>query len=413
MACATPTSCLLASENQTTPGLLLKIEEQPDEIVTNDEIHNWIDYNPTLKYNKKHHSSIENINICPEKDKLVCSLTVRTIDRIHIQKTSKPVVSEERVISFLEDLARKINIDPVNAAFTVSNDRVSAFSIEKDGFNLDIEKSKQALLSKLATDYTKDSSVQLTINTVSPKIKSADVNKLGIETLIGEGRSNFYGSTSSRIHNINVATSRFDGYLIKPGEEFSFVSILGEVDGEHGYRQELVIKNNKTEPEFGGGVCQVSTTMFRAAIYSGLEITARRNHAYPVSYYNPQGMDSTVYIPRPDLKFINNTKGHILIKSELNIPKRELVFKFYGTDESRTIEIDGPHILSREADGSMKTTFTQTVLDKDGDEILSDVFKSNYDSPNNYPHPDQTKLTEKPDDWSKRQWKEYRRAHGI
>ena len=209
-----------------------------------------------------------------------------------------------------------------------------------------------------------------------------------------------------------MATNRFNGVLIKPGEEFSFVKILGEVDGEHGYLPELVIKHDKTEPEFGGGICQVSTTTFRAAINSGLEITARRNHAYPVSYYNPQGMDATVYVPRPDLRFINNTPGYILIETQIEGTK--LIFNFYGTDDGRRVNIIGPKILSRESDGSMKTTFTQQVFDKNDKLIREDVFNSNYDSPNKYPHPgSETVLTKKPSDWSSNEWKEYKKAHGM
>ena len=159
----------------------------------------------------------------------------------------------------------------------------------------------------------------------------------------------------------------------------------------------LVIKNNVTTPEFGGGICQVSTTVFRAAIFSGLKITARKNHAYPVHYYNPQGFDATVYIPRPDLKFINNTPGYILIQAHIDLEKKELTFDFYGTDDGRKTEVDGPHIISRGANGAMKTIFTQKVFDKNGSLFINDSFKSNYASPNKYPHPGQkTTFTKKP-----------------
>jgi vancomycin resistance protein YoaR len=174
-----------------------------------------------------------------------------------------------------------------------------------------------------------------------------------------------------------------------------------------------VIKNNKTEPEFGGGICQVSTTVFRVAINSGLEITARRNHAYPVSYYNPQGMDATVYVPRPDLRFINDTPGYILIQTKIEGTK--LTFQFYGTDDGRKIEIIGPKILEKNPDGSMKATFTQKINDKDGQLVREDVFNSSYDSPDKYPHPlgPNDVLTEKPKSWSDKEWKKYKKEHGI
>jgi vancomycin resistance protein YoaR len=196
--------------------------------------------------------------------------------------------------------------------------------------------------------------------------------------------------------------------LIAPGEEFSFVDRLGPVDGEHGYLPELVIKNNRTEPEFGGGICQVSSTFFRAAFNSGFKITERRNHAYPVQYYRPYGMDATIYIPKPDLKFRNNTSGYVLLQ-----PKVEgfnLIVQAFGSNDGRSVTIDGPHILERRDDGGMRTLFTQTVKDASGETIIEDNFFSNYKSPSLFPHPGEEVLTVKPKDWSEREWKEYLRT---
>ena len=172
----------------------------------------------------------------------------------------------------------------------------------------------------------------------------------------------------------------------------------------------MVIKQNTTEPEFGGGICQISTTAFRAALYSGLKITARRNHAHPVSYYNPQGMDATVYIPTPDLKFINNTPGYILIQTK--IEGTILTFDFYGTGDGRKVELIGPKVLEHNPDGSMKTTLVQKVTDANGNVIINDTFNSNYNSPNNYPHPGQI-LAAKPRNWTDDQWKTYKKANHI
>lgn len=169
---------------------------------------------------------------------------------------------------------------------------------------------------------------------------------------------------------------QFQSLIIAPGEEFSFVEHLGEVDEVNGYLPELVIRNNKTEPEFGGGVCQVSSTVFRAAIYSGMKITERRNHSYPVQYYLPYGMDATIYIPKPDFKFLNNTGNAVMMQSVIEGTK--LTFRFFGTKDGRDVSIDGPYILERNTDGSMKTTFTQVVKSASGQEIIRDEFKSNY-----------------------------------
>ncbi|MFH1366818.1 MAG: VanW family protein [Patescibacteria group bacterium] len=195
--------------------------------------------------------------------------------------------------------------------------------------------------------------------------------------------SNFSGSPKNRKHNIGVGVEKFSGVILAPGEEFSFIAILGDSGPEAGYLPELVIKNNQTIPEYGGGLCQVSTTLFRAAIYSGLEITARTPHAFPVVYYNPQGFDATVYDPKPDLKFLNDTPGYLLIEGI--IEGNQITFNFYGTKTNQEVKIIGPDTLEKKEDGSMKTVLTQEVY-KNGELFYRRSFYSNYDSPAKYGH---------------------------
>lgn len=386
-----------------------------EETISLKEISQWTTVKTILINDKSARAEIENIYYCPT-DPVFCKLTKTYRERNHLTIKSVYTVKKETLYSFLEDLGRRINKDPVDAEFAVENGKVSAFAFSKNGIEIDIDASAKTLIDIILQNNHSNEKfpeeVYLAYKVIEPEIKSEDVNALGINTLIGEGRSNFKGSSKDRIHNIRVASNRFNGVLIKPGEEFSFVEILGPVDGEHGYKEELVIKKDKTEPEFGGGICQVSTTVFRAAILSGLKITARRNHSYAVKYYKPIGFDATIYIPRPDLRFKNNTPGHILIQT--TIEENNLIFRFYGKDDGRKIEMIGPYITEKRADGSMKTTFTQKVYDKEENIIIEDVFKSNYDSPDNYPKPgDIAKLTKKPKGWSDREWKKYKKEHGL
>lgn len=394
--------------SENLPEKITLVAEKHEESVSREEYSLWFQIRPFLEKSLEKKSEIENIYYCPS-EKMICFLTLSQRDKYRLGRNYQAIIDRSKLESFLEDLAREINKDPVNAKFEIAEGRVAAFITSEPGMRLDIPKSLEITLQELKN--FDGERIVLAYEKVEPEIKSSDAESLGIETLIGEGKSNFRGSPKNRIHNIKVATSRFNGLLIKPGEEFSFVTNLGEVDGEHGYAPELVIKKDKTEPEFGGGICQVSTTAFRAAIYSGMEITARRNHAYPVAYYNPQGMDATVYIPRPDLRFINNTAGHILIQTK--IEGTELIFHFYGKNDGRKIEIEGPKITERNPDGSMKAYFIQKVYDKDGKVILEDTFKSAYDSPSKYPHPGEEKLTKKPSGWSDNEWRVYKKANGI
>ncbi len=384
--------------------LSISIEKYSEEI-SSDTLNKWVTQKTSLGLSPTHKTEFENIDYCPVS-KIFCDFTMTTKKRHQLHLSSETTIEETSVRAYLEDLARKINRDPVDAKFAMEEGKVTTFVESQDGMTLNINRSVQTLSEALILPSI-PAQISLEYDLKKPEINYSEVNDLGISSLIGEGTSNFKGSPTNRVHNIKVATQRFNGILIKPGEEFSFVSILGEVDGDHGYLPELVIKNNVTEPEFGGGICQVSTTAFRAAIYSGLKITARKNHAYPVSYYNPQGMDSTVYLPRPDLKFLNNTPGYILIQTK--IVGTQLIFSFYGTDDQRKTTINGPTITERQPDGALKASFTQNVLDKDGKEIIKDIFNSAYASPYKYPHPGGPVLSAKPSNWSDDEWKAYKK----
>ena len=390
-------------------SLILSVEDIKENVPL-EKFSQWELFFPYLIIDPSGKSEIENINFCPEK-KIICRLTFSLKDSVRIKKLSKNIFDNNKIKLFVSDLAKKIDKDPINAIFVFEEEKVSSFSPSSDGIKLDINKSTDKIINGLTSNIGKQLEITLIFQKIPPEVTEKTINDFGITTLIGEGRSNFRGSPANRIKNIRVGSQRFNGILIKPAEEFSFVKVLGPVDEEHGYLPELVIKRDKTEPEFGGGICQVSTTAFRAAIYSGLKITARRNHAYPVQYYNPQGLDATVYIPKPDLKFINNTPSHILIQTK--IERTELVFQFYGTSDGRKTEIDGPYITERNPDGSLKAYFVQKVIASDGNVLLEDTFKSAYDSPSKYPHPGQEKFTKKPKDWSKREWETYKKANGI
>jgi vancomycin resistance protein YoaR len=393
-------------------NLPLSVAEK-DFSLSQKEVSSWTKESSKIIFNPHYQSEIENGNyFCRKERALICRLLVISKLKNHLQKKSSVALDKNQVADYVEYLSTIADKNPEDARLKIEDGKVSVFSLSNSGTKLDKEKAVIKLISYITNN---DYSQKLVLPTIAvhPETTIDSIDNMGIKELIGEGRSNFRGSPKNRIFNIKVATERFNGILIKPGEEFSFVKVLGEVDGEHGYLPELVIKQDKTEPEFGGGICQVSTTAFRAAIYSGLEITARRNHAYPVSYYNPQGMDSTVYVPRPDLRFINNTPAYILIQTK--IEGTELIFDFYGTSDGRRTNIIGPKVLERNPDGSMKTVFTQEIYDKENNLVRSDVFKSSYDSPDKYPHPGSTSdiLTEKPKNWSDREWRVYKKQHNL
>jgi len=239
---------------------------------------------------------------------------------------------KEKVSNYLSDaIAPHIDKKPIDAKFEIKNGKVTEFQASQNGISLAINKNiinieKQAVLFG-------QSDIELTVEEAKSEIGTAEINNYGIKEIIGTGHSNFSGSPSNRRHNIAVGAASVNGTLIAPDEEFSLLNVLGEVEADTGYLPELVIKEGKTIPEYGGGLCQIGTTAFRGTLQSGLPVTMRRNHSYRVGYYEPAGTDATIYNPWPDYKFKNDTASHILIQSR--IEGNDLYFDFWGTNDGR------------------------------------------------------------------------------
>jgi vancomycin resistance protein YoaR len=251
-------------------------------------------------------------------------------------------LDSEKVSNYLEDyVAPKIDKNPINGRFKKENNKVVEFKASTDGLKLDLEKNVEIIKEDLKKN---NSTIDLEVDVVKSAYSTDKINDVGIKELIGVGHSSFSGSPKNRRHNIAVGAAAVNGLLVEPMEEFSLVKALGEIDASTGYLPELVIKGDETIPEYGGGLCQIGTTLFRSAVNSGLEITARRNHSYRVSYYEPAGTDASIYDPWPDLRFINDTGSHILIQSR--IKGDDIYFDFWGTDDGRKITVTEPTIYN-------------------------------------------------------------------
>ena len=283
-------------------------------------------------------------------------------------------INNDKVREYVNSFAPRVNIDPIDAKFEMNDDKVSAFQASTAGRRLNTDKSVSILMEQIRSAQN---SATLVVENIEPELTLEKVNRLGINTLLGQGESDFSGSSSARIHNIEVGMAKFNGLLIKPGEEFSFNDILGEVDDKSGYQSELVIKSGKLVREYGGGICQVSTTLFRSAIYAGLPIIERRPHSFPVRYYAPQGFDSTIYPGVTDLKFVNDTPSHILVQSKMN--GKKLAFEIYGSGDGRMVSVDGPYQYDQKKSGAMKAYFTRTI--SKNREMTEQRFDSVYSAP--------------------------------
>jgi len=312
----------------------------------------------------------------------------------------------KEIAAFTESLAERINREPQNPNFIFEEGRVKEFAPSKTGVEVNKEELGKQLakaLSFLEDSEEKTASVELPVSTTQPKIQTGDVNNLGIRELIGRGTSTFRGSIPNRIHNISLASSNFKGILIAPGETFSFNDALGDVSAFTGYKQAFVISDGKTVLGDGGGVCQVSTTFFRAALKAGLPIVERRAHSYRVGYYEQDsspGLDATVYAPTTDLKILNDTPGHILVQAVFDAKNLSLAFEFYGTSDGRIatttkpvvtgvsappedLYVDDPTLPAgqlRQIDfkaWGAKVSFNYSV-EKNGETVYEKTFLSNY-----------------------------------
>ncbi len=187
-------------------------------------------------------------------------------------------------------------------------------------------------------------------------VNDPELRAQGITELVTIGESDYSNSPVNRVHNINVGLKRFNGHLIPKDSVFSFVGVLGPVDAAAGYRQELVIKGDKTVPDYGGGLCQISSTAYRGIWEYGFPIVQRKNHSYSVSHYFPQGTDATIYPPNVDMKFTNDSPGALLIQTYA--ADDEAYFLFYGTKDERQAEVVGPFLWDRVAAPPDRTELT-------------------------------------------------------
>ena len=283
---------------------------------------------------------------------------------------SKPELKEEYYVGLKEEELNKYfdeyvrqftDIEPINAKFKVENEKVAEFEASKNGRKLNAKKTFKNIEDaiKLASQSSIQEKIKIIIEEAKSNINNENVNDLGIKELIGTGHSNFSGSSWSRRHNISTGALSAHGTLIKPGEEFSMNETLGEVNAATGYLPEMVIKGNETIPEYGGGLCQVGTTMFRAALNAGLPISERRNHSYRVRYYEPAGTDATIYGPHPDLRFINDTENYILIQRR--IEGNDIYFEIWGTDDGRIASTTYPTIYNITPPPPTKTIKTEDL----------------------------------------------------
>lgn len=310
----------------------------------------------------------------------------------------------ERAIA---SLSATINVPVENALFQFTKGKVITFKPSQVGKSLNEEKLRilfPQYLVNAVKNNTEHVTISVPVDRIDPVVATNQTNSFGIKERISIGYSEFGGSIAGRIHNVALAASKLNGVLIPPGETFSFNKTVGDISAATGYQSAYIIKDGKTVMGDGGGVCQVSTTVFRAALHTGVPITERHEHSYRVHYYEDDGskagLDATVFDPTEDLKFVNNTPAYILIQTKTDTTNLTLTIEFYGASDGRKAEIlnhtvsggipppaplyqDDPTLpvgVVKQVDFAAwgaKASFLYRVT-KNGEQIINQLFTSNY-----------------------------------
>ncbi|WP_322512480.1 VanW family protein [Chloroflexus sp.] len=310
-------------------------------------------------------------------------------------------IDREMVMEKLIALGDSTEVKGTYPRLNWNDGRLEIFKEGKPGRRIDEAQTLDAVLAALAKPADQRT-VTVSFREIPPPVTAANLDQLGITTLLGVGRSDFAGSAPYRVTNIQAGMRLLHGVLIAPGEEFSFNQTIGRIDSSNGFVEGYAIIQNRTQLEWGGGICQDSTTVFRAAFWAGLPITERWGHSFYISWYDRYGfgpygdgpgMDATIFTGGPDLKFLNDTGGWILMQTYVDTRRNLAEVRLYGPNTGRKVLLEGPVITNRtpaptepvyvavpdrpvgqprqsdKARGGMDILFTRIVLGPDGKEI--------------------------------------------
>lgn len=272
------------------------------------------------------------------------SLALTAADLREMSRSGDPSdLDEAKLRRFLEPIAAQIERRPRDARlrFDPQTGAVTVLTPSFPGRTLDVDATIAAIRSAVTGGADE---ATLVIKTVEPAVDMNRIAEMGIRELVASGRTYFAGSSASRIHNIEVAAKQFEGVVIPPNGIFSFNQIVRDVSSANGFEDSLVIWGDRTAVGVGGGVCQVSTTVFRAAYEGGFPIVERYNHGYVVDWYGEPGLDATIFTPTVDFRFRNDTGAYLLIDPVVDSANGVITFNFYGTKPNRTVTISKPEI---------------------------------------------------------------------
>jgi len=296
-------------------------------------------------------------------------------------------LNTNQVDEYVATLAKDVNQEPVNAVLGNSGGKVVIAKPAQNGLKLDVAKTSEAV--KAVLDKPADQrNVTMVASVAKAEVREDTLDALGLKDVLSVGQTFFPGSPYTRLINVRAGAAKFNGVLLKQGEVFSFGKLLGEVNASTGYVPELVIIDNHEEKQYGGGLCQVSSTAYRAALLAGLPILQRHNHSFAISYYTAPygvpGVDATIYYPAVDMKFRNDTPGALYMQTSM--VGTSLTFTYFGT-KTKYGEMRGPQFISGDSDATKPshTVFFRDVKRLDGSLVKTDEVHTWYQSSLDFP----------------------------
>ncbi|GIV79473.1 MAG: VanW family protein [Litorilinea sp.] len=272
-------------------------------------------------------------------DMALDAVTLETV----VQSWDPLQLDEGALRTLLESWAQQINLAPRDARlrFDRATGTVTVLQPSQPGRRLDVDATLASIRTALASGAGE---AVLAVQPVAPAVDMNRIAEMGIRELVASATTYFAGSSAARVHNIEVAAAKFDGVVIPPGGIFSFNQLVEDVSAANGFEDSLIIWGDRTAVGVGGGVCQVSTTIFRAAYAAGLPIVERYNHGYVVSWYGEPGLDATIFTPTVDLRFRNDTGAYLLIEPVVDSQGGTITFNLYGTRPDRQVIVSKPVI---------------------------------------------------------------------
>ena len=375
--------------------LAVSIESLPVHMVYNENI--WQAPAGALGYSLDVGKSLDQAEQVGNSGSIFTRLTERQRVKhqgLHI----KPVLilDRQRFESEIAQAWQNVIIEPENAGFKVlPDDRVTVVP-GRMGTRIDFAALEQSINEQIAENRTNILEVALPVISVAPLRTTRDIESMEINGLIAQYSTRFDAGQADRTYNIRVAAAALDGLLIAPEDEFSFNRVVGPRSSEAGYKSANVIINNELVPGLGGGVCQVSSTLYNAVLLANLKIVERNNHSLPVSYV-PIGRDATVVYGAVDFKFANNSDFYIYVKSI--VAGNNLTVKLYGnTEKTPRVELsswvtakieptvvyekdpnlaEGEKVVKQEGTSGFKAAAARYVW-KDGEKVEETLLPSFY-----------------------------------